>query len=80
MQYISIRVLDTSGRPKHNARVAIGVNQFLASGVLQPKFTNTDGLVRFELNIDNFAEIEIYIDGKEMVSRGKVKSEYFITM
>ncbi len=80
MKYISVRVVDSSGRPKKNVRVIISANQFLAAGGFPPVYTNSDGLARFDLNIDDSAKIEISVGYKQVVGLSKPKSEYFITI
>ena len=74
MRYVTVRVVDSGGRPQSNIRVAIYVNQFAASGMKDPQYTNSDGETEFALDIDTFAEISVYVDGQERVKRGSVQA------
>ena len=78
MRYVTVRVVDSGGRPQPNTRVSVYVHQFLAEGMKGPEYTNSDGCVEFALDIDTFAEISIYVNGNETVKRGSVRAEYKI--
>jgi hypothetical protein len=79
MRYVSVRIVDSSGRPQRDIRVGIGVSQFAASGV-ETGYTNGDGMAQFQLNVDEFAQINVYVNGQEKVRTGTIKSEYVITI
>ena len=78
MRYVTVRIADSGGRPQCCAKVSIYVHQFLAEGMKGPEYTNSDGSVEFALDIDQFAEISIYVNGNESVKRGSVRAEYKI--
>lgn len=78
MKYVSVRVVDSGGRPLRDSRVGIEVHQFLAGG-MKSEHTNSDGLCEFQLDVDKGAEITIYVDGNLKVSRGSIKSDYKVT-
>ena len=80
MRYVSVRVVNSEGRPVHSARVAIEVHAFLAGGVLSPQYTNSEGLAEFQLDTDSGAEITIYVNGNEKIRRGSIRSEYKVTI
>jgi hypothetical protein len=80
MKYVSIRVRDSGGRPQAHVRVGIFVSQFAASGAVSDQYTDSDGETNFSLDIDDGAEITVYINGQERVSRGRVRAEYFLTI
>jgi len=79
MKYVKIKVVNSNGSPQSGSRVAIHVSQFAASGSVPEKYTDSNGEVNFSLDIDNSAEITVYVEGKEKVRQGSVCSEYFIT-
>ena len=78
MRYVSVRVVDSGGRPQRDVRVGIEVHQFLASGV-KTEYTNSDGVAQFSLDVDDGAEITVYANGNEKVRRGSIRSEYTVT-
>ena len=78
MRYVSVRVVDSSGRPQRDTRVGIEVHQFAAGGV-KTEYTNSDGLAEFELDVDEGAEITVYVNGSEKVRRGSIRSEYKVS-
>lgn len=80
MKYTTVRVVDSGGRPQSNAKVSIYVHQFMAGGMTEPQYTNANGEANFKLNIDDGAEIGIYVSGNEKISRGSVRSEYKVTI
>lgn len=45
-----------------------------------PEYTNSDGEANFSLDIDDGAEITVYVNGNAKVGRGSVRSEYKITV
>lgn len=80
MKYTTILVVDSGGRPQSNARVSLEVHQFLAGGMKGPQQTGSDGKADFSLDIDDGAEITVYVNGNEKVRRGSVRSEYKVTV
>ena len=78
MRYVSVRVVDSGGRPKRDARVAIEVHQFLAGGVVGEN-TDSDGIAQFRLDVDEGAEITIMVDGNVKVQRGSIRADYTVT-
>lgn len=78
MRYTKVRVVGSDGRPLRNTRVGIEIHQFAAGGVVA-ETTDSEGLAQFQLNVDTFAEITIYVNGQVRVPRGSIKSEYLIT-
>ncbi len=80
MKYTTITVVDSGGRPQSNARVSLEIHQFAAGGMKGPEYTGSDGKADFALDIDDGAEITVYVNGKEEVRRDKVRSQYQITI
>ena len=78
MKYVTVRVIDSSGRPQSDVRVSLFVYQTLASGMKTPQYTNSKGEANFDLDIDQFAEISVYVKGEERIPRGSVEAEYRI--
>ena len=79
MRYGRVRVVNSSGSPQSNVRVAIEVHQFAAGGV-KTEYTDSNGEAKFELDIDQFAEITVYAGGNEKVRRGSVRAEYTVAV
>ena len=79
MRYVSVRAVDSSGRPQSNVRIVIEVHQFAGGGV-RTEYTNSDGLAEFQLDVDQFAEITVYANGNEKVRRGSIKAEYKVVV
>lgn len=80
MRYITVRVVESSGRPRSNARIGVWIYQTLANGMKEYVYTNSEGEAHISLDIDEYAEISISVDGDEKVRRGKVKAEYHIVV
>jgi hypothetical protein len=80
MRNVLVRVYDSGGRPVSNARIGIEVHQFLAGGVLPYKYTNSNGEAEFDMDIDQSAEITIYVNGTEKVRRGSIQGLYRIEL
>jgi len=78
VRYVAVRVVDSGGHPKRDARVAIEVHQFLAGGVKSDN-TDSDGLAQFSLDVDDGAEVTVMVDGNVKVPRGPIKAQYLIT-
>lgn len=80
MQYVTVRVVDSSGSPRRDVRVALHVSQFAASGMEPESYTNSAGEAEFKLNVDSGATVTIYADGQEKVSNSSIRSEFRITI
>ena len=80
MKYATVRVVDSSGRPQANIKVSVCVHQFTAQGMKDAQFTTSDGETDFQLDIDDYAEISIYVNGSEKIGRGSVRSDYTVTV
>ena len=78
MKYASVRVVDSGGRPRSGEKVSVYVYQFAAGGMIGPEYTNSDGLADFTLDIDEYAEIAIYVAGSERVRRDRVRASYTV--
>ena len=78
MKYVTVRVVNSSGSPVSNAKVSVYVHQFLAEGMKNPEYTNSDGEAEITLDIDDGAQISIYVNGSERVGRGNVRATYTI--
>lgn len=76
---VTVTVRNSSGNPQRDVRVAIEIHQFLAGG-MKTEYTDSNGEADFSLDIDEHAEITIYVNGNEKVSRGSVESEYYVTI
>lgn len=75
MRNVLVRVFDSGGRPVSNARIGIGTFG-IDSGVLPNKYTNSNGEAEFDL--DEWGDINIYVNGDEKVSRGPIQGSYRI--
>lgn len=76
MKHVKVTVVDSGGSPKSDIKVSIYVHQFAAQGMTEPQYTDRDGEANFKLNIDEYAEISVYVKGDEAIKRGSVKAEY----
>lgn len=79
-RYISVRVVDTSGKPANYAKVVLYVSQTLASGPLPEKYTNSEGLAEFEPDLDASAQISVSINGQERVRSCPIQAEYKVAL
>ena len=79
MANVLVRVYNSSGSPAQGIKVDLWIYQFLASGGKEG-YTDSDGEVEFDLDIDSGAEISISVDGSERVSRGAVRGSYRIQL
>ena len=80
MRSIEVRVVNSDGRPAQGEKVSVWVYQFAASGAVEPKYTNSDGVAEFDLDIDDSAEISISVDGYEKIGRGSVRGSYRVQL
>lgn len=78
-RYITIRVVNSSGKPEYYARVNLYIYQFAASGSHE-KYTNHDGVAEFDLDIDEGAEVSVSVNGNEKVRRGSIRTPYTVTI
>ena len=79
MRYVSVRAVDSSGRPVRDVRIALEVHQFLAGG-MKAEHTNSDGVAEFTLDVDTFAEITVYANGNPKVGRGSIQAQYTLVV
>ncbi|HET6382530.1 MAG TPA: hypothetical protein VFJ58_03990 [Armatimonadota bacterium] len=79
LRCISVRAVDSAGRPVRDTPITLEIHQFAAGG-MKAEFTDSEGLAQFELDLDRFAEITIYANGNPKVRRGKIKTEYTVTV
>lgn len=80
MQSVLVRLCDSGGRPLRDAKVGIEVHQFLAGGFKPNEYTNSDGEAEFDLDVDEGAEITVYVNGTDVVRRGRIQGSYRIQM
>lgn len=73
--YMTVRVVDSSGKPRKRARIALYVHEFLAGGFKPDQYTDDEGQVEFKL--DGHAPFTLYVDGKE-IKPGKQKPEAYV--
>lgn len=79
-RYVTVRVVDSGGKPKHYAKVVLSVSgQFLAFGNIPMKETNREGIAEFEIDLDQNAKIAVVVNGSQKVSSGPIRSEYKVT-
>lgn len=78
MKYVTVRVVDSGGRPQSNAKVALWVGG-IAGGFVQPQYTNSNGEADFKLD-DSYSEISVSVNDKERVPRGSVRAEYKVVI
>ncbi|HZT43349.1 MAG TPA: hypothetical protein VFA07_14365 [Chthonomonadaceae bacterium] len=50
MRYITVRVVDSGGKPRSNARVSVYVHQFATEGMKDAVYTNSDSEANFQLD------------------------------
>lgn len=75
MRNVLVRVYDSSGRPAYYAKVVMNIYQFAAGGQKEA-YTNSNGEAEFDLDVDNFAEIAISVNGNEKYRRGRIEGSY----
>lgn len=64
-RYMTVLVIDRSGRPKKGAKVGVYVHRFMTSGFVSPtQYTDSDGKARYELSDDS--NVTLYVDGTEI--------------
>ena len=63
---MTVRVVDSSGRPKKGARVGVYIHRFLASG-FKPN-VHTDGNGEAVFTLDDDSRVTLYVDGQEIRS------------
>lgn len=80
MRYMTVRVVDASGKPRSNTRVGIYIHQALASGMADTVYTDSNGEADFTLDVDEYAEIGVYVDGNEKIRREKIKATYHVVV
>lgn len=78
-RYISVRVVDSSGKPVYYAKVTLWIYQFMASGSKE-KYTDHEGLAEFDEDLDSGAEVSISVNGSEKVKRSSIKAEYKVVV
>jgi len=74
---ILVRVYNSSGHPVSGRRISIGTFG-MNYGVLPSQYTDSDGETEF--NIDDYGDINIYVDGDEKVKRGPIRGSYRIEL
>ncbi|WP_395095199.1 hypothetical protein [Armatimonas sp.] len=79
MRNVLVRVYNGDGTSAKGVRVSLWIYQFLASGSKEG-YTNSDGEVEFDLDIDSGAEISISVEGTEYIRRGAVRGSYRIQL
>jgi hypothetical protein len=77
---MTVKVVNSNGNPQHYARVAISVSQCGGSGNAPERYTDSIGAARFSLDIDDSAQITVYVNGNKKVLQSPVRSEYFVTI
>jgi hypothetical protein len=77
-QHVEVQVLDRYGRAVNNERVSIFPTQIAAGGGVPDQWTDTTGLARFDLEVEENAEVILYVRGREQVSRSPLRSRYRI--
>lgn len=80
-RYVTVRVVDSGGKPVYNAKVSLEVSgqMAMAAGFLPSKQSNREGIAEFEVDIDQSAKVAVYVNGSEKVSRGPVRGEYKVS-
>jgi len=79
-RYISVRVVDSGGKPAYYAKVVLHVSQVLASGPLPEKYTNNDGVAEFEPDLDASSQVSVSVNGQERVRSGPIQAEYKVAL
>jgi len=79
-RYISVRVVDSGGKPAYYAKVVLYASQALASGPLPEKYTNSDGVAEFEPDLDTSAQVSVSVNGYERVRSGPIQAQYKVVL
>ena len=78
MRHITIRVVDTCGRPQVSTKVALWA-EGASSGFLPAGYTNARGSVVLRLG-DGYTSISVLVNGVERISHGLIRAEYKIVI
>ncbi len=79
-RYITVRVVDSGGKPAYYAKVVLWVSQVGASGPLPEKRTNREGLAEFSPDLDASAKIAVSVNGQEKVRSGSIQAQYKVSL
>ena len=77
MRNVLVHVYDLGGRPVSGARIAFGTFG-INSGVLPAKYTDSSGHAEFDL--DEYGDVNVYVNGQEKIGRGAMQGQYRIQM
>jgi hypothetical protein len=73
---VYIKVVDQKGQPLPHERVSIFATNIEHSGGIPDQTTDGKGQATFHLNVDEKAEVIVYVRGKECVGRGPLLPKY----
>lgn len=79
-QHVFIRVVDRSGQPLRNERVSIFATHIAATGGIPDQHTDARGVAVFDLEVDDKAEVIVYVRGRECCARGPLQLRYEISV
>jgi hypothetical protein len=76
MRSVEVRVVDHAGRCRAGVPVTCFIYQTLANGQ-KSSSTNSQGCASFDLDVDEYAQIQISVNhGKHVSERGPIRAEY----
>ncbi|MCW3098382.1 MAG: hypothetical protein JWL77_4000 [Chthonomonadaceae bacterium] len=78
MRYVTVRVVDASGRPQANATVRLWVGG-ITDGFLPPEYTNSTGEAEFKFD-EGYSKVAVSVNGRERIPSGSVKAEYKVVL
>ena len=78
-RYITVRVVDSSGRPYYNEKVSVECHRTLATGFVPDQSTDREGVAQFSVD-DNMPEISIFVKGRKVVDRDSVRAQYQVVI
>lgn len=80
MKSIEVKVVGSDGSGAQGAEVRVWVYQTLASGALDSKYTDSDGIAEFDLDVDSDAKISISVNDKEKVEKSGIRGSYRVNL
>ena len=80
MRNVTVHVKWGNGEHQSNARVALWIYQFVASGMTGAEYTNSNGEAYFRLDVDSGAEVSVYVERQERIIRRPIREDYYVTV
>jgi hypothetical protein len=79
-RYVTVRVVNSSGSPVRDVRVNLYPYQFGVPTDHSKSIPTVTVWAEFELDLDQFAEISISVNGTEMSPRGSIRASFKLTV